>query len=83
MTGLSATSTNLSPNSSCQPIHVRGRGSATASVARGSVELSNELRVLCFMTADGQLSWAVIAHRPAKGCLSVKRGKLHVEANGS
>jgi hypothetical protein len=48
-----------------------------------AVDLSNGLRVVSFMTADGQPSWAVIAHKPANGSLSVKRGKLHVEANGS
>jgi len=48
-----------------------------------ALELSNGLRVVSFMTSDGQPSWAVIAHRPASGSLSVKRGKLHVEGNGS
>lgn len=48
-----------------------------------AVGLSNGLRVVSFMTADGQPSWAVIAHKPANGSLSVKRGKLHVAANGS
>jgi hypothetical protein len=48
-----------------------------------AVALSNGLRVVSFMTADGQPSWAVIAHKPSNGSLSVKRGKLHVGTNGS
>lgn len=48
-----------------------------------AVELANGLRVVSFMTADGQPSWAVIEHKPPNGSLSVKRGKLHVAANGS
>ena len=48
-----------------------------------AVALSNGLRVISFMTADGQPSWAVIARKPPHGSLSVKRGKLYVRANGS
>jgi hypothetical protein len=48
-----------------------------------ALQLSNGLRVVSFMTAEGQPSWAVIAHRPSRGSLSVKRGKLRVETNGS
>jgi len=48
-----------------------------------AVSLSNGLRVVSFMTADGQPSWAIIGHRPPIGSLAVKRGKLHVAANGS
>jgi len=44
-----------------------------------AVGLSNGLRVVSFMTADGQPSWAIIAHKE-RGTLSVKRGKLHVAA---
>jgi hypothetical protein len=48
-----------------------------------AVGLSNGLRIVSFMTADGQPSWSVIAHKPSHGSLSVKRGKLHVATNGS
>jgi hypothetical protein len=48
-----------------------------------AVRLSNGLRVISFMTADGQPSWAIIAHKPSRGTLSVKRGKLHVATDGS
>jgi hypothetical protein len=44
-----------------------------------AVSLSNGLRVVSLMTAEGQPSWAVIARSPALGSLGVKRGKLHVE----
>lgn len=44
-----------------------------------SLSLSNGLRVVSFMTADGQPSWALIARRPKLGSLCVKRGKLYVE----
>jgi hypothetical protein len=46
-----------------------------------AVLLSNGLRVVSFMTADGQPSWAVIGHKPVIGSLSVKRGKLQVSQN--
>jgi hypothetical protein len=48
-----------------------------------ALELSNGLRVVSFMTADGQPSWAVITHKPSNGSLSVKRGKLRVATDGS
>ena len=48
-----------------------------------AVNLSNGLRVVSFMTADGQPSWVVIAHKPSNGSLSVKGGMLHVTTNGS
>lgn len=44
-----------------------------------SVALSNGLRVVSFMTAEGQPSWALIARHPNLGSLGVKRGSLHVE----
>ena len=44
------------------------------------VWLDNGLRVASFMTADGQPSWAIIGRIPEIGSLSVKRGKLYVEA---
>ena len=48
-----------------------------------AVCLSNGLRVVSFMTADGQPSWAVISRNPSLGSLSVKGGKLHVDADDS
>jgi hypothetical protein len=48
-----------------------------------ALALTNGLRVLSFMTADGQPSWSVISHRPARGSVSVRDGKLHVAAHGS
>jgi hypothetical protein len=43
------------------------------------VSLSNGLRVVSFMTAEGQPEWALISHGPAIGNLSVRRGALYVE----
>lgn len=48
-----------------------------------AVGLSTGLRVVSFMTADGQPSWAIICRKPLLGSLSVQRGKLHVEAENS
>lgn len=48
-----------------------------------AVTLTNGLRVVSFMTADGQPSWSVISHRPVRGSVSVRRGKLYVAAHGS
>lgn len=47
-----------------------------------SLSLSSGLRVVSFMTAEGQPSWALIARRPNLGSLCVKRGKLYVEPPG-
>lgn len=44
-----------------------------------AVSLSNGLRIVSFMTAEGQPEWAVIARKPALGSLCVKRGRLKVE----
>jgi len=44
-----------------------------------SLSLSNGLRVVSFMTAESQPSWAVIARAPSIGSLCVRRGLLHVE----
>lgn len=44
-----------------------------------SLCLSNGLRVVSFMTAEGQPSWALIARQPNLGNLCVKRGKFYVE----
>lgn len=44
-----------------------------------AVVLSNGLRVVSFMTAEGQPAWALCARHPALGCLDVKRGRFHVE----
>ena len=43
------------------------------------VSFSNSLRVLSFMTADGQPEWGIITRTPNIGSLSVRRGALHVE----
>lgn len=48
-----------------------------------SVSLSNGLRVVSFMTAEGQPEWAVIARQPPIGNLCVKRGSLYVEPSRS
>lgn len=47
-----------------------------------SVSLTTGLKVISFMTADGQPSWALSARRPSLGTLHVKEGKLDIEANG-
>lgn len=44
------------------------------------VTLSNGYRVLSFMTDKGQPSWALISRDPILGTLSVKSGKLCIEA---
>ena len=44
-----------------------------------AVSFSNSLRVVSFMTTEGQPSWSLIAHSPALGSLGVRRGRLHVE----
>lgn len=44
------------------------------------VSLSNGLRVVSFMTAEGQPEWCLISRVNPKGSLGVRRGKLHVEA---
>ena len=41
--------------------------------------LSNHMRVVSFMTEQGQPQWALIRHVSPKGSLSVKRGRLCVE----
>jgi hypothetical protein len=43
------------------------------------VSLSNGLRVVSFMTAEGQPAWALISYVNPKGSLHVRRGKLQVE----
>ncbi len=48
-----------------------------------AVSLSNGLKVISFMTADGQPSWSLVSHSPSIGSLSVRRGKLHAEENDS
>lgn len=45
-----------------------------------AVTLSNRLRVVSFMTAEGQPRWALICRRPPLGTLHVRRGNLHVES---
>jgi len=47
-----------------------------------SVSLSNGLRVVSFMTAEGQPSWALIARQPRLGSLHVRKGSLCVQAPG-
>ncbi len=44
-----------------------------------SISLSSGHRVVSFMTAEGQPSWAVTMNRPSPRSLSVKRGFLCVE----
>jgi len=44
------------------------------------VSFSNGLRVLSFMTADGQPEWAIITRTPNIGSLGVRRGALHLQA---
>ncbi len=43
------------------------------------VSLSNGLRVVSFMTAEGQPEWAIICRTPLQKSLGVKHGRLHVE----
>jgi hypothetical protein len=43
------------------------------------ISLSNGLRVMSFMTAEGQPEWSLISHQPRMGSLCVKRGVLQVE----
>jgi hypothetical protein len=44
------------------------------------VSLSNGLRVVSFMTSEGQPDWGLISRVDPKSLLGVRRGKLHVEA---
>jgi hypothetical protein len=48
-----------------------------------AVSLTNGLRVVSFMTADGQPSWTILANRPALGTLGVRDGRLHVRGDAS
>ena len=41
------------------------------------VSLSNGLRIVSFMTAEGQPAWALICRTTPKGTLCVRRGKLY------
>lgn len=43
------------------------------------VSLSNGLRVVSFMTAEGQPEWGIICREELQKSLGVKRGRLHVE----
>ena len=45
-----------------------------------AVSLSNGLRVVSFMVAEGQPEWALISRHPEIGSLCVKRGSLFVES---
>lgn len=45
-----------------------------------SISLSNNKRIVSFMTAEGQPDWALIAKIPNIGSLCVRRGVLCVEA---
>ncbi len=40
------------------------------------ISLSNDLRIVSFMTSEGQPAWALICHTIHPGTLSVCRGKL-------
>lgn len=48
-----------------------------------AVSLSNGLRIVSFMVAEGQPEWALISRQPDIGSLTVKRGNLHVEKKRS
>ena len=41
------------------------------------VSLSSGLRIVSFMTAEGQPAWGLISRLEPKGCLGVRRGRLH------
>lgn len=45
-----------------------------------AVSLSSGLRVVSFMTAEGQPSWTLFARNPNLGTLCVSRGRLCVKA---
>lgn len=44
-----------------------------------SISLSNGLRVVSFMTAEGQPEWALLTRNPFIGHLCVKRGRLKID----
>ncbi|MDQ9170857.1 hypothetical protein Q8A64_10590 [Oxalobacteraceae bacterium R-40] len=44
-----------------------------------AISLSNGLRIVSFMTAEGQPQWSLISRLTPKGSLSVKEGRLYVE----
>ena len=46
------------------------------------VSLSNGLRVVSFMTAEGQPEWGLISRSNPKAVLGVKRGRLQLEQVG-
>lgn len=48
-----------------------------------ALSLSSGLKVLSFMTADGQPSWSIVSRNPTLGSLCVRNGKLHAEENDS
>ena len=48
-----------------------------------AVTLSNGLRVISFMVAEGQPQWALIVRNPTIGTLCVERGRLYVEGRRS
>jgi hypothetical protein len=47
------------------------------------VSLSNGLRVVSFMTAEGQPEWALLTRNPFIGHLSVERGRLKIDERHS
>jgi hypothetical protein len=51
-----------------------------AALPEIEVALSNGLRVVSLMTAEGQPEWALISRKGDIGSLCVRRGKLHVES---
>jgi len=48
-----------------------------------SIAFSNGLRVVSFMTAEGQPEWALLTRNPFIGHLCVKRGKLSIDTRNS
>ncbi|MDD5392097.1 MAG: hypothetical protein PHE17_03655 [Thiothrix sp.] len=48
-----------------------------------SISFSNGLRVVSFMTAEGQPAWALLTRNPSIGHLSVKRGRLSIDTPNS
>lgn len=46
------------------------------------VSLNNGLRVLSFMTAEGQPQWAIVLRRPKYYSVHVSRGRLIMESGG-
>jgi len=48
-----------------------------------SISFSNGLRVVSFMTAEGQPAWTLLTRNPFIGHLCVKRGRLSIDTRNS